>query len=405
MRKIMKRIVTVTLCLAMLTTLWGCEKKIDTSNYPIQLTKVYNGAEVDLCCADIREYLDAETEEEQLQILAEKSGMNMAFQPLSFSWSRDDACTTYTVYFADNEAFENPMVYETPNTILNMMGMFVPGKTYYWKVVGDAEGSCSWVDSFRTVDAPVRYISTTGIPNVRDIGGWETEDGKKVRYELVYRGGKTNSSGGNQCQEEDKVLFAERLGVKTEIDLRTQNADDGNQTMSVFGYDVSYLKTPITGFCYILPNFHQTSPYERSYDERTADSVKRIFTILADEENYPVYFHCNAGADRTATIAFLINGLLGVSYEDLTKDYELTSFSVSGARWRSSVVDGKFDSAGVYQDDTGNYVAWGKLYDSMMRGYGTGDGKLSSAIENYLIKVCNLDKDTLDSVRNIMLED
>ena len=46
--------------------------------------------------------------------------------------------------------------------------------------------------------------------------------------------------------------------------------------------------------------------------------------------------HCNEGASRTGTGAFLVEALLGVSYEDMVRDYELTNFSQSGSkRWRT----------------------------------------------------------------------
>ena len=65
-----------------------------------------------------------------------------------------------------------------------------------------------------------------------------------------------------------------------------------------------------------------------------------IFGIaaLADENRYPVYIHCTGGADRTGTLAFLINALLGVGEDDLIRDYETTTFSVYGERSRSSAI-------------------------------------------------------------------
>jgi hypothetical protein len=45
------------------------------------------------------------------------------------------------------------------------------------------------------------------------------------------------------------------------------------------------------------------------------------------DNNEIVYMNSTYGAERTGTLAFLINGLLGVSEEDLSKDYELSSFS------------------------------------------------------------------------------
>ncbi|MBO6077341.1 MAG: tyrosine-protein phosphatase, partial [Bacteroidaceae bacterium] len=40
-----------------------------------------------------------------------------------------------------------------------------------------------------------------------------------------------------------------------------------------------------------------------------------------------VYVSSSLGADRAGTVAFLVNGLLGVDEESLSKDYELSSFS------------------------------------------------------------------------------
>ena len=42
-----------------------------------------------------------------------------------------------------------------------------------------------------------------------------------------------------------------------------------------------------------------------------------------------IYFHCHGGADRTGTLAFLLEGLLGVSESDISKDFELTTYSNS----------------------------------------------------------------------------
>ena len=50
-----------------------------------------------------------------------------------------------------------------------------------------------------------------------------------------------------------------------------------------------------------------------------------IFDCVAKDE--PVYFHCYAGADRTGTIALILEALLGMSQSDIDKDYELTCFT------------------------------------------------------------------------------
>jgi len=40
----------------------------------------------------------------------------------------------------------------------------------------------------------------------------------------------------------------------------------------------------------------------------------------------PVYFHCTYGADRTGTVAYLLEALLGVPYENRAEDFELSTF-------------------------------------------------------------------------------
>ena len=90
-------------------------------------------------------------------------------------------------------------------------------------------------------------------------------------------------------------------------------------------------------------------------------------------------------------------------YESLTKDFEITSFMGMGNRWRGSAESGFTD--GVMSDTYNEtYVAWGKMYELMMHYYSTEEGTLSSAIENYLEKVCGVSRDTIESIRDIMLE-
>ena len=54
-----------------------------------------------------------------------------------------------------------------------------------------------------------------------------------------------------------------------------------------------------------------------------AQSILDIIRLLSEDK--VVYFHCMVGADRTGTLAFLMEAMLGVSESDLSKDFELTS--------------------------------------------------------------------------------
>ena len=54
---------------------------------------------------------------------------------------------------------------------------------------------------------------------------------------------------------------------------------------------------------------------------------------------YAIYFHCRIGADRTGTLAYLIEGILGASEEERYKDFELTVFF--GLRERTRFYENK----------------------------------------------------------------
>ncbi len=183
------------------------------------------------------------------------------------------------------------------------------GVTYYWQV-DDSE-----VRSFTTEDLPPRFIHVDGTTNVRDIGGWKAADGKVIRQGLLYRGSEFETHV--TITEEGIRVLKEELGVRTDLDLRGEAV--GRISESPLGKDVQFCLIPV-----------------KAYDELMADptNVREVFAVLAEEKNYPVYFHCWGGADRTGTIAYLLGGILGVEKEDLLLDYELTSLSVWANRTR-----------------------------------------------------------------------
>ena len=147
--------------------------------------------------------------------------------------------------------------------------------------------------------------------NVRDLGGWAC-DGGTVKYGLLIRGARITAA--------DRAVLVGQLGVQHEIDLRGKEGRDPGDgevaTESPLGGDVwftiadkaaSYLLTPVATWQLYL---------------------RCVIDAVTHRE--PVYFHCTMGADRTGTLACVLEGLLGMSQSDIDKDYELTCFS-SGA--------------------------------------------------------------------------
>lgn len=168
--------------------------------------------------------------------------------------------------------------------------------------------------SFKTTDLGPRVIAVDGIYNVRDVGGYMTDSGKMTAQGLLYRGGalrKYNNYNSVLTEEGERVM-RELLGIKTDLDVRGYCEESNWAEESPIG-DAELV-------------YHKLIAYDEIFD--VPESVRAIFSLLADPDSYPLYFHCSGGADRTGTLAFLINALLGVSEEDLIHDYEFTTFSI-----------------------------------------------------------------------------
>ena len=100
--------------------------------------------------------------------------------------------------------------------------------------------------------------------------------------------------------------------------------------VSPLGKDVNYYSVPMYW------NLSAGINYLTDTDSRL--QIRKMFELLADEQNYPLIFHCNIGTDRTGLYSFLINALLGVKIDDLYRDYLFSNFgSIGGSRQPSGL--------------------------------------------------------------------
>ena len=152
--------------------------------------------------------------------------------------------------------------------------------------------------------------------NVRDLGGWKVDDGH-IAYGKLYRGAKLSS----RMSDNSKDIFLNQLGISLDLDLRGIKDSEAKVGPVVDGAD--YLKFPVE------KNLGRgTGNTQELYQE----AIRAIIGYLG--QGKAVYFHCAGGADRTGTLAFLIEALVGVSESDLSKDYELTTFAGTNKRLR-----------------------------------------------------------------------
>ncbi len=343
--------------------------------------------EVDICDEIIRLYLDAVDPKKQYTFLSQYGNLMLDYQSLPLEW-KSDGSHTYTVYISENADFSNAYIMDTSVNKADKTGICVPGKTYYWKVMGIYSDEALAGGKIKIKDAPVRWIKLDGVNNVRDMGGWKTESGKTVNYEKIYRGAqldKITSKGLNTLKA---------LGMKTDIDVRSTASWDTHSAVERTGLKYYFFDS---GYSY--------EAILNEYIETIGPNLQELFKLLDDESNYPIYLHCGGGTDRTGTYAFILNGLLGVSYEDLTRDYELTSYA-GADRWRGNGTGGTFAPDDLIHENVSNSqedASWGVLNKKFMESKYCTDGKLSTAIQNFLLDR-GVTQAQIDKFKEIMLK-
>ncbi len=371
-----------------------------------RIETIDTGTDLSICDDVIYEYFTAQTEAEQIAVLQKDSAITeeKGGKPVTFSWKKNGSAK-YTLYLADNDRFENAKEY-TASGIVNKLDVYnlLPATTYYWKVAGTFANDESDVLHFTTSDVSVRYIYAEGATNARDLGGYGAQNGS-VKYGKIFRGNLSDGIRG--LTTDGKATLQNDLGIKTEIDLRT----GAKQKSEYFGEATGYYKFSVGSYTDIfdfatwnaLP-----SAARKDFNADKASELKRLFGVLANEDNYPVIIHCDNGADSTGTIAFLINAVLGVGENDLTRDFELSSFSkMSGARYRSALNEDKtaFDDTGVMQNDGKAFVAFGATLNALKTNFGIEDKPLSYAIESFLTDYVGVSGKTIENIKKIMLSD
>ncbi len=229
--------------------------------------------------------------------------------PISFRWEAKDALSS-TLEISKTADFSDIFMSVVARNRFDGYN-FEIGKTYYWRVRNPGEDS--EVFSFSTEDAAPRFMFIDGTTNVRDIGGYVTEDGRRIKQGLVFRGAELDM---HQVLTENGIkTMHDLLGIKTDLDLRGEAV--GFTQKSPIGENVNLVQVPLCA-------------YKEYIKEQNFEALKKIFSLFADENNYPLYFHCWGGADRTGCLAFTIEAICGVDEETLMKDFELTGLSGMG---------------------------------------------------------------------------
>ena len=337
----------------------------------VTLVAPADGAAVPLLTADMKNYLAMDRAARKAFFADAESRKRMAKwgdkpQPVKLKWT-GPADTRYKVVVTrepDGKVFFKTKTSRTEVEVWNLE----MARTWSWSVTPEKKDAGKGASGrFTTEDIAPRLVKVDGIPNLRDLGGRKGLDGRRVKQGMVYRSGGLNNNansyykpdeikkmlddgtlvdsvpeqskelakeivkqnkagkkpsykylvkdwhpGKERLNDKTRAYMRETLGIKTDIDLRTDRECYG-MTGSPLGEGAKWVHVSSSG-------------YGGMADDKGKKAFAEVFKVFLDEANYPLDFHCIAGADRTGSLAYILNALLGVDEDELWKDWEVTAF-------------------------------------------------------------------------------
>lgn len=184
-------------------------------------------------------------------------------------------------------------------------------------------------------EVSIRHLDLQGTPNFRDIGGYETSDGRFVRWGLFYRSGVLSGLTPADLQ------YLAQLDIHVVCDFRTTDENRVAPEKWIDSPEVKRVSIPIggdpkhKGTNVSLKELLADHPSAEQLRERmratygafvfsSGDQFAALFQEIKDG-HLPLLYHCTAGKDRTGVFTALLLRTLGVPEETVLQDYALTN--------------------------------------------------------------------------------
>ncbi len=174
-----------------------------------------------------------------------------------------------------------------------------------------------------------RKILLDGTSNTRELGGYKTEDGRSLKWGVLYRSDKLS-----ELTDADQEYLLQ-LGIKRVIDFRSseEKQNEPDQLPST----LKYIEMPIEADGAIRPKVEAILKGDLNEDvgailvetnkEFISDfsGVYKGFIESLIENQEPTLFHCTAGKDRAGFAAALVLLAVGVPEKIVIEDYMKTN--------------------------------------------------------------------------------
>lgn len=177
-----------------------------------------------------------------------------------------------------------------------------------------------------------RRLPLQGADNFRDLGGYATAQGRRVRWGVLFRSNEIADLTASD------LAYLERTGLRLVCDLRTQGERAAKPDPDVpgsarlalpvaaEGVEADLMRDRILsgGIAALSLELTMRRAY-RSFVTDDAQTWASLLRRLADPASLPALVHCTAGKDRTGFAAAVVLLALGVPLETVFEDYLLTN--------------------------------------------------------------------------------
>lgn len=251
-----------------------------------------------------------------------------------------------------------------------------------------------------------RILPLEGAVNFRDLGGYPTESGKRIKWGKIFR-----SSNLSALTDSD-LNFITHLGIKLVCDLRAPQEITKRPDRLPVTNPPEWVNLPVhddpNPFFNIIKVIANVDKVENLLLNGYADMIidanpsvfGRIFSRLADHENLPALVHCTAGKDRAGTTAALLLLVLGVPDEIVIADYSLSNAYFEYFRTVMSEQTAPLRRIGITVDDLQPIIV---ANPNTLRGTIEHIRNKYGSVEAYL-KVAGVTDEMLEQLRINLLE-
>jgi protein-tyrosine phosphatase len=251
-----------------------------------------------------------------------------------------------------------------------------------------------------------RRLPLEGTVNFRDLGGYQTCDGRRIRWGKVFR-----SDHLSRLTDRD-IDFMRKLKIQFVCDFRTSVEARNRPDRFPGDSPGEYLHLPINHL-----KFDPTTLFEKlkrgdtswltkefliegylSNIDKFASIWGRVFKRLADPGHMPLVFHCTGGKDRAGTCAALILLALGVPEETVVYDHGLSNIFIADV---VNEIYAQFDCLGIDREKISPYFSAPRYCIEAMIGH--LNEKYGSPTE-YLKSKAGVTAEMLESIKKELLQ-